>query len=266
MKNTIAIITLGAALLLASGTFVEAQRNFQRNNNGAYDPTANFQRNPRGVASYAGGTDPRLATNIGVEIISRNNIFDPTRIWREPLVPRAYVPPPQNFTLTGVMTYGANDVGYGFFNGNAATPSRGYMAADTINGFKISEITNNTVKVVDTNNQEYILRVGAGFSRRSPTNEWRFLSVPEPTMSTSTSISPGSDSDSGLSGAQADAYKRLRARRAAEEGPALGGDAGAPDAGSPPPPPDGSAPPAPPAPPDGAQPPPPPAPPAPPAN
>ena len=123
------------------------------------------------------------------------------------------------------MTYGPKDMGYSFFSGNAVTPTRGYMAAETINGYKIAEITNNTVKLVDTNNNEYVLRVGAGFSRSSPTNAWRFLNVPEPTIAvTSSSADLNSDSASGPAGPMAEIMKRLMAKRAAEEGAAGGGD------------------------------------------
>jgi hypothetical protein len=234
MKNSITIITLAAALLLAGGHPANAQRTADRTGGG-------FTRNTRAVPSY--GPDPRTATNIGFEIITLNNIFNPTRVYIPPRSNPPPVIPTYSFTLTGVMTYGANDVGYGFFSGNAVSPTRGYMASDTINGYKISEITNNTVKLVDTNkNQEFILRVGAGFSRRGTTNDWRFISVPEPALSTTGLSSAGSSSDSGPSGPMSDVMRKLMARRAAEEGPAAGADAGAsPDGGAPA---DGAAPPA----------------------
>lgn len=272
MKNTIAII-LGASLLLAGGHAAQAQRTADRTANGGNYQRGNtaYTRNTRGIASY--GADPRTATNVGVEIITINNIFNPTRAYRVPTTNGPAPIPTYTFTLTGVMTYGVNDVGYGFFSGNAVSPTRAYTTSDTINGYKVSAITNNTVKLVDTNNQEFTLRVGAGFTRRGTTNAWRFLSVPEPSLSPAgATMSP--DSDSGPTGPMSDVMKKLMARRAAEEGPAAGGDVAAPDAGAAPAP-DGAAPPAPPdgGPPpaaDGAAPPPPPAdggtPPAPPAN
>ena len=242
MKN-ITSITLGVVLLLAGSLATHPQRQYDRTG-----------RNPRGAASY--GDDPRTATNVGIEIITINNIFNPSRVYVRPNTNRTVVVPTYTFTLTGVMTYGANDVGYGFFSGNAVSPTRGYMASDTINGYKITAITNNTVKLMDTNNQEYTLRVGAGFTRRGTTNDWRFMNVPEPALSpVGSSMSSGSDS--GLSGAASETMRRLMARRAAEEGTSPDAaapdaappapDGPAPDGAAPPPPPDRGAPPAPPA-------------------
>jgi hypothetical protein len=213
LKTSLATIT-GLALLVLSGVDASAQR--QANQYGGYGGVGG--RNPRGRTIMTG--DPRLTLTNGFDLISINNIFDANRYYRDPVVTQPVIPS-YNFILTGVMTYGPNDVGYGFFSGNAVMKSDGaYGTSDNLNGYKITAITNNTVKVVDTNNVEYLLRVGSGFTKYG-TNQWRFVSVPEAAPSAAPATSEDDTASSGLDASTDPVVQRLIARRRAALGIAV---------------------------------------------
>lgn len=162
------------------------------------------------------------------QIIERNNIFNP---YRTPPKGRGGPPPPRvySFTLDGIMTY--ENKGYAFFEGNAGSRGKAFSPADTINGYKIAEITNNTVKLAASSNQFITLHVGMQM-RREENGPWKLVPSSAATMesppSTSSGDSGATDSSSGdsassppaamMPGASADVIHRLMMRRHAEEG------------------------------------------------
>jgi hypothetical protein len=178
-------------------------------------------------ASSASTSDAR-PTARSFEIIEQNNIFNPNR--RPPTTRSNGPPPPRSyyFTLNGTMTYENRE--YAFFNGTGANRDH-FAKSDTINGYKIVEITNNTVKLEGASNQIIKLQPGMQM-HRVENGPWTLVasSMSSPASDSST---PGADSnsdnnsagDSGalslpLQGAQADIVKKLMARRALDEGTA----------------------------------------------
>ena len=92
--------------------------------------------------------------------------------------------PTYSFTLNGAMTYSDNK--YAFFYGNTVSSAKGYTVSNTINGYTIEDIANNTVTLRDSSNKVYNLKVGEGFSRTG-TNQWKPLIVAEPVVLPDTS-------------------------------------------------------------------------------
>ena len=160
------------------------------------------------------------------QVIERNNIFDPSRrprINKGPPPPRVY-----SFTLNGTMTY--ENKGYAFFDGNSVSRGKAFAPADTINGYKIAEITNNTVKLAAASNQFITLKVGMQM-RKEENGPWKLVSSsqysPDLTSSGSADTTSGDASGdsasaptpiSSASGADASVIARLMRRRAQENG------------------------------------------------
>ena len=165
------------------------------------------------------------------QIIERNNIFNP---YRTPPRGTNGPPPPRvySFTLDGIMTY--ENKGYAFFDGNAGSRGKAFSPSDTINGYRIAEITNNTVKLAAASNQFITLHVGMQM-RREEHGPWKLVPSSAATMESPPSSSSGDagagDNSSGdnasasgapptamVPGASADVIHRLMMRRRAEEG------------------------------------------------
>lgn len=127
------------------------------------------------------------------------------------------------------MTY--ENRGYAFFEGNAGSRGKGLSPAETINGYKIAEITNNTVKLAAASNQFITLRVGMQM-RREENGPWKLVPSTAAAMESPPSSSSGdsgaNDSSGGdsaasppttmIPGASADVIRKLMMRRRAEEG------------------------------------------------
>ena len=261
MKSVL-LITAGLVLLLAGSQAADAQGQTRgtRTRTGNFGTGTGFGYGPGGY----GTADPRTVTvwtnspygTNGFDLIAINNIFNPTRVYTPPRVAGPPPIPSYNFTVNGILTDGGHGMGYVFFYGNSVA-NKGYTNSETINGFKISDIANNTVTLVDTNNKTFTLQVGSGFSKLG-TNDWRYLPVPDAASyvpsATSSSVDAGAGDDSLPAGPVSDAMRRMIERRKAEmgetQGPAAGdATAPAPAGDAPPAPPQGDAPPAPPAPP-----------------
>ena len=167
------------------------------------------------------------------QVIERNNIFNPSR--RPPRPDRQSHPEVRvySFTLNGTMTY--ENKGYAFFNGNGVNRGNVFGLSDTINGYKIAEITNNTVKLAASSNQFITLKVGMQM-RKVENGPWKLmnssvmgLSEPPSDSSSSSSAESNSDDNSGgataasapsstAPGADADVIARLMKRRHQENG------------------------------------------------
>ena len=181
----------------------------------------------RPVAAQDASADTRPDLN-SFQVIERNNIFNPSR--RPPRrnerttpVVRVY-----SFTLNGTMSY--ENKGYAFFDGNAVNRGTVFGLSDTINGYKIAEITNNTVKLAAASNQFITLKVGMQM-KKVENGPWKLMGSSElaSESSSSSSTDAASDDNSGdataatapissTPGASADVIARLMKRRHEENG------------------------------------------------
>jgi hypothetical protein len=161
------------------------------------------------------------------QVIERNNIFNPSR---RPRIKNTGPPPVRvyTFTLNGTMTY--ENKGYAFFDGNSVNRGQVYAPADTINGYTIAEITNNTVKLAAASNQFITLKVGMQM-RKEEKGPWKLVgsSLPASESTSSGSTDAASSDSSGDStaasapvsvtpGADADVIAKLMKRRREENG------------------------------------------------
>jgi hypothetical protein len=160
------------------------------------------------------------------QIVERNNIFNPYRTPpRGKTIPTVRV---YTFTLDGIMTY--DNKGYAFFDGNAGSRGKALAPSETINGYRIAEITNNTVKLAAASNQFITLRVGMQM-RREENGPWKLVpssaAMMESPPSTGSSDVSQDDNSGGPAasapvsmapGASADVIRKLMMRRRAEEG------------------------------------------------
>jgi hypothetical protein len=172
-------------------------------------------------------SNPQLNRNY-FQIISDRNIFDPNRRPQRPQNngPRSYR---EYFTLKGAMTY--ENQGYAFFDGNGTQTNRGqaYQPNQTINGYAIVEITNNSVKLSDAGNHALMMVVGMQMSRdvtsdpaRGDTRgPWKPVAGTAVSSDSDASGSSGQAGEGGsgdsAGGAESDVMKKLIERRLAEE-------------------------------------------------
>jgi hypothetical protein len=180
---------------------------------------------PAAAQDVSADTRPDLNS---FQVIERNNIFNPSRRpprRNERTTPIARV---YSFTLNGTMSY--ENKGYAFFDGNAVNRGQVFGLADTINGYKIAEITNNTVKLAATSNQFITLKVGMQMTKVE-NGPWKLISSSQPAAesSSSSSTDTASDDNSGdttaatapispIPGASADVIAKLMKRRREENG------------------------------------------------
>lgn len=161
------------------------------------------------------------------QVIERNNIFNPYRT--PPRGSQKPLPKVYSFTLNGIMTY--ENRGYAFFDGNAGSRGKALSPSETINGYRIAEITNNTVKLAAASNQFITLHVGMQM-RREENGPWKLVPSSAAAMETtpsSSSSDAGADDNSGgdsassapvsmTPGRDADVIRKLMMRRRAENG------------------------------------------------
>jgi hypothetical protein len=180
----------------------------------------------RPAAAQDTSADTRPDRN-SFQVIEQNNIFNPSR--RPRINPNR--PPPvrvSTFTLNGTMSY--ENKGYAFFEGNAVNRGSVFGLADTINGYKIAEITNNTVKLAAASNQFITLKVGMQM-RKVENGPWKLIgsSSPASDSAASGSADASSEDNSGdttaaatpiplTPGASSDVIARLMKRRQQENG------------------------------------------------
>jgi hypothetical protein len=169
------------------------------------------------------------------QVIDVNNIFNPYR--RPPVRGRTGPPPPRiyYFTLNGAMAGGFGNKAYAFFDGTGVYRGKVFTPSDSINGYKIVEIANNTVKLAAASNQFITLKVGMQM-RKEDNGPWKLVASSMPASEYTPSDSGGSDSGAqsssdgsgadaetatptpSIPGADSDVIKRLMKRRAEENG------------------------------------------------
>ncbi len=186
-----------------------------------------FLAGGRPVTAQESSSDSRPNFN-SFQLIERNNIFNP---YRRPPVRGDNRPPPPRvyyFTLNGAITY--ENKAYAFFVGNGVNRGGVFSPSETINGYRIVDITNNSVKLAAASNQVITLKVGMQM-RREDNGPWKLVasSMPVSESGTSDSATQNSDDSSGagaeattptpaIPGADADIIKRLMKKRAEENG------------------------------------------------
>jgi hypothetical protein len=97
------------------------------------------------------------------QIISERNIFNPNRSGRRPTP--AYVRPPRtdSFTLVGTMSYAKGS--FAFFEGSSSEFRKTLKPAESIGGYKIANIEENSVTLLAASNQTITLPVGDQMKR-----------------------------------------------------------------------------------------------------
>ncbi|HXC99964.1 MAG TPA: hypothetical protein VN048_11530 [Verrucomicrobiae bacterium] len=183
----------------------------------------------RPAVAQDASADSRPAFN-SFQVIEQNNIFNPSRRPPRHIGPIVPVVRVYSFTLNGTMSY--ENKGYAFFDGNAVNRGNVFGLSDTINGYKIAEITNNTVKLAAASNQFITLKVGMQM-KKVENGPWKLVGSSEPaaesTSSSSGSTDASSDDNSGdataatapvnqTPGADADVIARLLKRHREENG------------------------------------------------
>jgi hypothetical protein len=150
-------------------------------------------------------------------VIVDGNIFDPNRTSRRPGATRARVAPRSvdSLTLVGIMTYEKGT--FAFFDGTSSDYKRALKLTDSIAGYKVTNITPNSVKLASGTN-ELDLSVGAQL-RREEDGPWLLSSqsasyAAAPASASTNPTATGSDAASG--GAESDVLKRLMQRREKE--------------------------------------------------
>jgi hypothetical protein len=130
------------------------------------------------------------------QVISQRNIFDPNREPRRPGRTRSntnHAPVVDAFSLVGIMSYGKGD--FAFFDGTNSEYRKILEPAGAIAGYKVSEITSNSVKL-ENGKQVVQMKVGTQMQREEET--WRLVAhneLPAAAPATSESASaPAADS------------------------------------------------------------------------
>jgi hypothetical protein len=159
------------------------------------------------TATAATNTPDGLDKNT-LELIVRNNIFDPNRVG---LRNNRREPRAEYFTFCGGAFDGPGAVA--FFSGEGAS-NKPMKPGDKINGFKVGDITFKSVKLQPASGPELTLVMG-GSMRREPKGPWKLSEQPEPAPESS-EASASSDTAAPAAPSSAndnDLIKRLKARR-----------------------------------------------------
>jgi hypothetical protein len=145
------------------------------------------------------------------KIITERNVFDPNRVPHRP----GFQPKPktvESFALVGVMTYEKGT--FAFFDGTSSDYRKALKAADTIAGFKLTNIEDNAVKLILGTNQ-VDLRVGMQL-RREEAGDWVPSSQTDAYAAPAASATASTQSPAGAGGGESDVLERLRKKREQE--------------------------------------------------
>jgi hypothetical protein len=151
------------------------------------------------------------------KIISDRNIFNPNRSGRNPRSESSR-PSKQvkvdSFALLGTLSYEKGR--YAFFDGSSSDYKKTLKTADTIAGYKVTEITPSSVKLAGTNNQTINLLVGMQMKRQEE-GPWSMGERSEASVSSSpAAVSEHHASGSSSTEAMSDVMKRLMQKREQE--------------------------------------------------
>jgi hypothetical protein len=149
------------------------------------------------------------------QIISRNNIFDQSRVYRDSSGPRRPVAKVDTITLCSAAMY--DGVGSAWFEGTGVSASREYKTGDTlIDDLKIAKINNTeTVTVTNAGSNTFLLSTEGNASlRREENGPWRpsryiAAAAATPETNATETASPAPGTGTGVS----DVLARLMKRR-----------------------------------------------------
>jgi hypothetical protein len=147
--------------------------------------------------------------------IAQKNIFDPTRSGRVRFSAQRHVPTVLAFSFNGGVEDGTNFDA--FFVGEGAPRNRAAKIGDTLNGFKVQQITLHAVKLTDPSGAIVTLTEDQGM-RREDNGPWTKSSAPMPLAMTSSesrtpeATAPASPGPAG----ESDIIRRLRLRHEQE--------------------------------------------------
>jgi len=173
-------------------------------------------RRQRGQNQDSGSSSSQSSTNsnpldyANFKIVADRNIFNPNR--RGARQPNDYVPPAvDSFSLVGTMSYEKGT--FAFFSGSRSQYQKALKLDDSIAGYKVASIGENTVKLAQGTNQ-IELRMGMQM-RREENGPWRASSSLQSYASAPAS-NPAAASDSVPPGPESDVLKRLMKRHEEE--------------------------------------------------
>jgi hypothetical protein len=175
----------------------------------------------RGVDSTNGASGASSRTDyVSFRIVSERNIFDPRRSGRSSS--RAYTrrePERQvrteRFALLGTMSYEKGR--YAFFDGSNSDFRKVAKPADSIAGFKITEVAPTCVKLEMTNGQILELCVGMQMKKLEE-GDWQLAGKADAAEGTSRPVSSSSSLSSASGPESEEVLKRLQERREQEGG------------------------------------------------
>ena len=223
-----------AGVASPGGDHPNRAQNNDRRSRGRRSPKSNQSGGSGSGRDYSSGSDrnqsssgsgtnngPVVLSYAAFQLIADRNIFDPSRIPHGPGAPRVRQAPKSidSLTLVGTMSYEKGT--FAFFDGTSSDYRKALKLTDSIAGYKVANITPNSVKLAAGTN-ELNLSVG-GQLRREEDGPWRLSGQPTSYAatlgagSTSAAASPtatGSSTTSG--GTESDILKRLMQKREKE--------------------------------------------------
>jgi hypothetical protein len=146
---------------------------------------------------------------ITFRLITERNIFDPNRVPRRGNRTPVKLKTLESFALVGLMSYEKGT--FAFFDGSSSDYRKAVKLADSIAGYKVTNIDGNTIKLASGTNQVE-LRVGMQL-RREEGGGWVASTQSEAYASDSSAPTAAAHSDSPSTGADSDVLERLRKRR-----------------------------------------------------
>ena len=153
-------------------------------------------------------------------LITRNNIFDQSRIYRREggnSGPRLPVKRIETLTSCGAAVFDGK--GSAFFEGAEVSPLKSYNVGDSVSDFKLAKITPNTVTLTNASSNMFVLPTDRSSSlKREDNGPWTLsgyaAAVATPEANTN-SIAPASNAPAAGSSAEA-ILERLKKRREQE--------------------------------------------------
>jgi hypothetical protein len=164
------------------------------------------------LAALAQDTNaPDALDKNALELIVRKNIFDPTRVGGRTSGRRS--PRAESFTFCGGAFDGPRAVA--FFSGFGAS-NKPLQPGDTINGFKVDDITFKSVRIQPASGPPITLDMSMSM-RREPNGPWKLSELPapadEPAEASASSAASSSAAAPASSANDSDIIKRLKAQR-----------------------------------------------------
>ena len=166
---------------------------------------------------------PSRSDYVFFRLIADRNIFNPNRSGRSGRTVTRETERKvkmETFTLVGTMSYEQGR--FAFFDGSGSQYKKALRPAESIAGFKVTEVTPTCVKLEGTNGQAFELCVGMQMKKREE-EDWQLAGQP---AGSEVASSAGGKSDGG--GEADEVLKRLMQRREQDGAAPVTEAAGAP--------------------------------------